>query len=629
MIFSKFNFNTRIILATIAVSFLYAPMVGAATKCASIEDCDPTNTNRVCVFSKYNTSNLTFDTTSGLCVPGSVISSAPGCTAFTACGATAATTCVGVALQPDAQPAAENKKCVSTELLIVTETAEQIQLNTAVAKETILAAKIAYETQKEEIEKTYQDAINTPGATAKDKQDALIARDKALADAAVEYSVLVGATTKTLQQENDASITSGALSVDATLGSANTRLPLPATLNVPIPGVIFSNPIDLAGSADPDSALTIPYIGQYIAGVFQYALSVLALLAVFVCMFAGVRWIFAAGNAAQIKSAKEMITGSIVGLMIALLSYSMLQIVDPRLTTLNPISLDAVESEPHKFELPAEIYAQVTGGQQLDLSPGGRSENAAKAAAAAARVGIPPCLAQVIVQHESGGNPAVIGHDENYCGPNYVGARFNFLRSGKTFQGKPFADSAPALVPTGSDAASKALRKKIACVAQKNDDGGKNVTAANFVPPDFGIDWRFSHGIGLGQVTFGDGQFCDVNGQKVRGTKIKGLNNRCLTVPELLSVDTAVEAMAGRLLSWYKKAGGVPGTPQEQVPESIIRLTFAHYGKGNNPGDLYRDSVNSRVKHYLECTKAGSGTLLTPETSTGEQNPEGLPAAEE
>ncbi len=601
----------------------------AASPCSSIADCDPLQTNKVCVFTKYQPGTQEFDTTSGICVAGSVVSSAPQCTILSACGATAATTCVGVALLPGIQPAPENKRCVSTEYLIVSNTADQIQSNASAAKETILAAKIALELEKEQIEKVYQDAINAPGATAKQKQDALIARDKALAEAAVEYSVVVGATAKTLQTENDASLTSGALSLDAATGNSNTRLPLPATLNVAIPGVVFSNPIDLAGSDDPNVALAIPYIGQYIAGLFQYSLYVLAILAVFVCMFAGVRWVLAAGNAAQIKQAKEMITGSIVGLMIALLSYSMLQIVDPRLTTLNPINLDAVESEPHKFELSAEIYAQATGGAVLDLSPGGRSENANKAAAAAAKLGIPPCLAQVIVQHESGGNPAVIGHDENYCGPNYVGARFSFLRSGKTFQGKTFESTVPALVPTGSDAASKALRKKVACVSQKNDDGGKHVTTESFVPPDFGIDWRFSHGIGLGQVTFGDGQYCDVNGQKVRGTKIKGLNNRCLTVPELLSVDTAVEAMAGRLLSWYKKAGGVPGTPQNQVPESVIRLTFAHYGKGNDPGDLYRDSVTKRVKHYLECTKAGTGTAITPESSTGEKNPEGLPAAEE
>lgn len=616
------------IVTLIVVGFLGTPTVQAATKCSSILDCDAINTNKVCVFTKYDGATNQFDTTSGICVAGSVVSSAPSCsTIVDTCGASAATQCVGVALIPNVQPTSEAKKCLSAEYLIVADTAEQIQTNSAAAQETILAAKIALDAEKEQIEKDYQAAINAPGATEKQKQDALVARDKALADAAVEYSVIVGAVAKTLQEANNSSLNNGALAAGAVVGAANPRQPLPATLNVPIPGVVFSNPADISGGDGPDVALSIPYIGQYIAGVFQYSLYVLAGLAVFVVMFAGVRWILARGNASEIKNAKEMITGSIVGLMIALMSYSMLQIIDPRLTTLSPISLDAVEAEPHKFELSATVYAQVTGGKQLDLSPGGRSENAAKAAAAAAKLGIPSCLAQVIVKHESGGNPAVIGHDENYCGPNYVGSRFSFLRSGKTFQGKTFESSVPALIPNGSDAASKALRKKIACVSQKNDDGGKHVTEANFVPPDFGIDWRFSHGIGLGQVTFGDGQFCNVNGQNVRGTKIKGLNNRCLTVPELLSVDTAVEAMAGRLLSWYKKAGGVPGTPQNQVPESVIRLTFAHYGKGNDPGDLYRDSVNGRVKHYLECVK-GTGSSA-PETSTGEKLSEGLPAAEE
>lgn len=619
----------RSLLATIVGLALFLPAFShAAVKCTVTEDCNPSTTNTMCVYTKFDPVSKQFDTTSGVCLSGSAVNSAPDCdvAGMQLCTVQKASTCVGIVTQSGKQPSSGNTACLPTELIIVTDTADKLQQNSAAAQEIILSATIAYEQEKEEIEATYQSVVTNPKATEQQKIDALVAREQALKNAAIEHSVVIGAISKTLKESTDAALNEGALAV-ASATQPTSDLPLPATLNVPIPGVVFSNPADIAGRDDTGGRLSIPYIGQYIAGVFQYSLYVLAGLAVFVVMFAGVRWIFARGNASEITNAKEMITGSIVGLMIALLSYSMLQIIDPRLTTLNPIGLDAVEAEPHKFELSAAVYAQATGGGKLDLSPGGRSENAAKAAAAAAKLGIPSCLAQVIVKHESGGNPAVIGHDENYCGPNYVGSRFSFLRSGKTFQGKTFESSVPALIPNGSDATSKALRKKIACVSQKNDDGGKNVTEANFVPPDFGIDWRFSHGIGLGQVTFGDGQFCDVNGQKVRGTKIKGLNNRCLTVPELLSVDTAVEAMAGRLLSWYKKAGGVPGTPQNQVPESVIRLTFAHYGKGNNPGDLYRDSVNGRVKHYLECVK-GTGSS-TPETPTGEKLSDGLPAAEE
>lgn len=602
----------------------------AAVKCTVTEDCNPGTTNTMCVYTKFDPASKQFDTASGMCLSGSAVSSMPDCdfAGIQICSTQKASTCVGIISQVGKQPASGDTACLPTELIIVTDTAEKLQQNSAAAQETILAATINYEQEKEAIEATYQSVVTNPQATEQQKIDALVAREQALKNAAIEHSVVIGAISKTLKESTDAALSEGALAV-AGATQPTSDLPLPATLNVPIPGVVFSNPADIAGRDDAGGRLSIPYIGQYIAGVFQYSLYVLAGLAVFVIIFAGVRWILARGNASEIKDAKEMITGSFIGLMIALLSYSMLQIIDPRLTTLSPIGLAQIEATEFKFELSAQVYQQVTGGKPLDLSSGGRAQNAATAATAAQNLGIPPCLAQVIVKHESGGNPAVIGHDENYCGPNYVGSRFAFLRTEKTYKGVAFESTIPSLIPPSSDKSpqAKALRKKISCESHKNDDGGKNIDATTFVPPDFGLDWRFTHGFGLGQVTFGDGHYCNVNGQQVRGIKIKGLNNRCVTVPELISVDTAVEAMAGRLLSWYKKAGGVPGTPQNQVPESVIRLTFAHYGKGNDPGDLYRDSVNGRVKHYLECVK-GTGSSA-PETSTGEKLSDGLPAAEE
>ncbi len=110
-------------------------------------------------------------------------------------------------------------------------------------------------------------------------------------------------------------------------------------LNVDIPGVELSETIS-GGEGGP---LSFSFVGEYFVGVYEFAIGLIALFAVIVIMFAGVRWIFSAGDVAKIKEVKDLITGAVVGLMIALLSYSILHLINPNLVSFDVITLEEIE----------------------------------------------------------------------------------------------------------------------------------------------------------------------------------------------------------------------------------------------------------------------------------------------
>jgi len=70
-------------------------------------------------------------------------------------------------------------------------------------------------------------------------------------------------------------------------------------------------------------------IGEFIQLIYRYAIIIAGILATIVIILAGIRWTASGGNAERIKSAQKMIGGAISGLVIALLSYSILNALNP------------------------------------------------------------------------------------------------------------------------------------------------------------------------------------------------------------------------------------------------------------------------------------------------------------
>ncbi|MEZ4180336.1 MAG: pilin [Candidatus Doudnabacteria bacterium] len=111
-------------------------------------------------------------------------------------------------------------------------------------------------------------------------------------------------------------------------------------LGVIVPQVALAQPTGTAtttnqptydgqGQALPkiDSPVKATSIEQLIVQVIQYLLSIIALAAIVMVIWAGVRLIFNSGNERKRAESKTMITWAIIGLVLALLSFSIVRIV--------------------------------------------------------------------------------------------------------------------------------------------------------------------------------------------------------------------------------------------------------------------------------------------------------------
>ncbi|MFH1046814.1 MAG: hypothetical protein V1738_00785 [Patescibacteria group bacterium] len=94
--------------------------------------------------------------------------------------------------------------------------------------------------------------------------------------------------------------------------------------------------------------IDIPWIADYISGAYRYAVFFGSLLAVMLIMFGGLRWLSSGGNASVIGRAKAQISGAVVGLILLLGGYLILNLINPELTALR--SIDIVTATRQLYE---------------------------------------------------------------------------------------------------------------------------------------------------------------------------------------------------------------------------------------------------------------------------------------
>ncbi|MBU1165295.1 pilin [Patescibacteria group bacterium] len=73
---------------------------------------------------------------------------------------------------------------------------------------------------------------------------------------------------------------------------------------------------------------------NYIASLYKFLISFAAVLAVVMIMVGGVQWMMAGGSPERVSNAKTYITSALIGLILALSSFLLLQTINPRLTEL-------------------------------------------------------------------------------------------------------------------------------------------------------------------------------------------------------------------------------------------------------------------------------------------------------
>ena len=85
-------------------------------------------------------------------------------------------------------------------------------------------------------------------------------------------------------------------------------------------------------------------LSDYIAGVYRLLIGLAATFAVVMLIIAGYQWIFSGGGSDKIGAAKKRIFGAAIGLMLALLSYVILNAVTPRLVALRLPDVEPVQT---------------------------------------------------------------------------------------------------------------------------------------------------------------------------------------------------------------------------------------------------------------------------------------------
>lgn len=115
----------------------------------------------------------------------------------------------------------------------------------------------------------------------------------------------------------------------------------PPDIKIKIPGMDNLGEIKPAMCTydETKTCYQIPWIANYIGGVYKFGVSALALLSVIVIAWGGIVWLTAGGSATQVSKAKDWILGGITGLILGLSSYVLLVTINPDFVNLKPLEV--------------------------------------------------------------------------------------------------------------------------------------------------------------------------------------------------------------------------------------------------------------------------------------------------
>lgn len=84
-------------------------------------------------------------------------------------------------------------------------------------------------------------------------------------------------------------------------------------------------------------------LARYISALYQWALGAIGALSAVMIVIAGAQWMLAAGNASKIGDAKDRLTHALIGLLIALSSFLVLNFINPELVIFKELRVEKIE----------------------------------------------------------------------------------------------------------------------------------------------------------------------------------------------------------------------------------------------------------------------------------------------
>lgn len=106
-------------------------------------------------------------------------------------------------------------------------------------------------------------------------------------------------------------------------------------LAIPIPTIKFTEFESYVGG----TAYDIPWIAEYVAGLYRYSLNLGGVIATVMIVIGGFQYLTAGGDASRVKAGKQRITDAVIGLFLLVGSYVILNTINPDLVTLSSLRI--------------------------------------------------------------------------------------------------------------------------------------------------------------------------------------------------------------------------------------------------------------------------------------------------
>lgn len=107
-------------------------------------------------------------------------------------------------------------------------------------------------------------------------------------------------------------------------------------------------------------------LGKFIVEIYKFFTGATAILALFMITYGGLLWLLAGGNQSTIGQAKEVITGAISGMVIALLSYALLASISQGLVSFKSLDVTQITVTATSTTETTDLGCQTPG---LGLTP--------------------------------------------------------------------------------------------------------------------------------------------------------------------------------------------------------------------------------------------------------------------
>ena len=121
--------------------------------------------------------------------------------------------------------------------------------------------------------------------------------------------------------------------------------PIVPELGVPIPGLEFTP------ATQQGTNVVVPYFSQYINAGYHYMVGVILIVAIIMVVWGGFRYLLGSADISNISRAKEIIRDAIVGMLLVIGAFVILNTVNPATTDLRSLELSSVQRDEIELSL--------------------------------------------------------------------------------------------------------------------------------------------------------------------------------------------------------------------------------------------------------------------------------------